>query len=89
MSLVQDATHIMVLRSMDLAELGFMEVLPKALEYVKEPGVLLVLEVGYRNGKMCCVPSRLVAAKAHPGISCAAMASLMTVSKSAMVVVNT
>jgi len=39
MSLVQDATHIMVLRSMGLAELGFTEVRPKAAEYVKEPSV--------------------------------------------------
>ena len=44
MSLVQDATHIMVFRSKGLAVVEFIDVLPKALEYVKEP------EVGVRHG---------------------------------------
>jgi hypothetical protein len=37
MSLVQDATHIMVLRSKGLAREESIDVAPKAFEYVNEP----------------------------------------------------
>jgi hypothetical protein len=39
MSLVHDATHMMVLTSMGAAVEGSIDVLPKALEYVNEPDV--------------------------------------------------
>jgi hypothetical protein len=85
MSFVHEAIHIMLEVSRgERSPLESMERAPKTLVYLKEPVYCQCKHSEFGSLDMK-VPSRLMACRAQPGISSAAMAASMAFSNSAIV----